>query len=506
MNIKRFLFLTVVTGFLLGSLPARSYSISLDPAAQISGPVYNDTKGVWTFTVSSPYQSASNVVEVLLPADYSPDKVYQVVYVLPVEPGTGTHFGDGLQVIKATGHHDNYDVICVQPTFDTFPWYGDHSGDPAIRHESYMNQVIVPMIALSRGGNGSETNLLAADFEQIPQPEVLNAPKLSDAADAGHWVLTDPRRTELSATADASDTALLLRGHSRAYSLRAILTAPFVVGRAGSLRFDVATKAGYGTLTSGYGRDRDSFIIGKDEKGNELFRLMILTLNDQGRLGYVLPDGQEVWLGDSTNNIPRNNSLIYDTSLMRTVRVDFKPDGMDLSLQGVPLASDVPYNSQGKRLCGLVFEGESIYAEIFIDNISLTTETGFQAWQKIHWPSQTDPDVIGPTAIPMGDGITNLEKYAMGMSPFVSERPQVTSVIDEDGFLGLKFTISGAAIDVTYHVDATADLKNWEPIWSDRNPLMGGDASLTTRIITDSVHITESPEGRRFLRLRIDHP
>lgn len=634
-----------------GQLQAQTPALPLDPGAVITGPTFNNTKGVWSYSVTSPFQSGSNVIEVLLPDTYSSDKKYQVVYVLPVQPGTGTNFGDGLQVVRATGYHNTYDVICVQPTFTTFPWFADHSTNATMRHESYMNKVVLPLIEqsystqrslagrlligfsksgwgafallmrnpetygfaaswdapmlmdygsystgtvfadnanfeqyspeilaqnpnsllltsrrlllsgdnlfgsepggafasnphtttyhaqlaakgiphlyihkvtsnhlwsadwtrptleglieLSRGGGtGAETTLLSANFEAIPVPTVLTAPKLTAAGAAGKWVLSDPRNTGLRET--PGDTALLMESSGRGYSLRALLATPFVIGRTGSLSFDVAVKNGYGTATSGYGRDRDNFIIGMDEFGNQIFRIAVLAWDSEGRLAYQNASGAEVWLGNATNNIRSNSTNVYDPALMRTVRIDFKPTGMDIYLRGVQLAENVPYNTSGKRICEIFFLGESFASSIYYNHFLFTTESGFATWQKAQWPGESDPAVIGPLARPMGDQITNLEKYATGLS---TQEPALSST---EGFtqneerLALRFSRAGSATDVTYHVQASSNLTDWETIWSDRNALIGGDGQIQTEEVADLVSIGDGP--RRFLRLKITMP
>jgi hypothetical protein len=118
----------------------------MNSSLQIAGPSFLAEKGVWAWDVRSPNLSGSNAVEVLLPSNYDPAQSYRVLYVLPVHPGIGGPWGDGLQEVKKLGTHDLHDIICVSPAFDTWPYYGSHASDPSIRHELYILEVLLPLI------------------------------------------------------------------------------------------------------------------------------------------------------------------------------------------------------------------------------------------------------------------------------------------------------------------------------------------------------------------------
>jgi S-formylglutathione hydrolase FrmB len=74
------------------------------------------------------------------------EKRYPVLYVLPVEAGDGSRYGDGLLEVRKLGLHDKYGLVCVQPTFARLPWYADHPTAKGIRQESYLLEVVVPFM------------------------------------------------------------------------------------------------------------------------------------------------------------------------------------------------------------------------------------------------------------------------------------------------------------------------------------------------------------------------
>jgi hypothetical protein len=121
-------------------------AVELDTSAVVSAPEFDSQKGVWRYQVESQFMNGTNAVEVLLPDDFDEDKQYRVLYVLPVEPGIGGRYGDGLMEVKKADTHNKYQVICAAIAFDTVPWYGAHATDRKIRHEDYIKKVAVPLI------------------------------------------------------------------------------------------------------------------------------------------------------------------------------------------------------------------------------------------------------------------------------------------------------------------------------------------------------------------------
>ena len=121
---------------------------SRDLEIKVEGPTADAQRGVERFLVSSAAQQSANAVEVLLPDSFGKDKDkrYRVIYVLPVETGTGGRYGDGMKEIRELNIHNKHDIICVYPTFDTLPWYADHLDHKHRRHAMYLKDVVVPLI------------------------------------------------------------------------------------------------------------------------------------------------------------------------------------------------------------------------------------------------------------------------------------------------------------------------------------------------------------------------
>jgi enterochelin esterase-like enzyme len=114
-------------------------------SATFTGPT-TDANGFSVYNVQSAYQSGTTKIRVLYPNDLEPGRKYPVVYILPVEAGLSTDYGDGLVEIKNRNLHNKYSAIFVQPTFSDLPWYADHPTNRLIRQESYLLNVVVPFV------------------------------------------------------------------------------------------------------------------------------------------------------------------------------------------------------------------------------------------------------------------------------------------------------------------------------------------------------------------------
>lgn len=116
------------------------------PAYLIGQQVRDETTKIAKVTISSRYQAKPNVLRVLRPDGVEEDASLDVLFVLPVEPGEGTKWGDGLEAIRAMDLHNKLGLLVVMPTFNNVPWYADHPTQPQMWQESYMVKAVVPAV------------------------------------------------------------------------------------------------------------------------------------------------------------------------------------------------------------------------------------------------------------------------------------------------------------------------------------------------------------------------
>jgi hypothetical protein len=135
------------------------------PGATFSAPT-RDANGFDVYRLKSQYQKSETIIRVLLPDGYQADREYPVVYVLPVEAGSGTQYGDGLLTVKNAGLHAQYAAIFVSPTFSDLPWYADHATDSTIWQETYFRSTVVPLIEARYSVIGTAEGRLLLGFSK----------------------------------------------------------------------------------------------------------------------------------------------------------------------------------------------------------------------------------------------------------------------------------------------------------------------------------------------------
>ena len=135
---------------------------------------------------------------------------------------------------------------------------------------------------------------------------------------------------------------------------------------------------------------------------------------------------------------------------------------------------------------------------------------GFSSWQRINFPFSDDPLVIGPSANPDGDQLSNLLEYALGGDPNTADDsvlPDV-SVEMEDGarYLTLTYRKRTGDTKLRYEVVSAAavnaPLAEWT-VETNTRPVEQTDlpSGMERVSIRDSVPVESAP--RRYLRLRV---
>jgi Putative esterase len=123
--------------------------------------VSTDSNGIDTYQVLSTDNGyGPQQLRVLEPTDPAPGVAHNFLFVLPVETGLGTQFGDGMQTMLGLNAQNQYNLTIIEPTFGSSPWYADNPTDAKIQYETYLTQDLVPWVKSHLATSGSEQNWL----------------------------------------------------------------------------------------------------------------------------------------------------------------------------------------------------------------------------------------------------------------------------------------------------------------------------------------------------------
>ena len=119
-----------------------------------------DANGVATYDVTSADNGGTQVLRVLAPTNPAAGVPHNFLYVLPVEAGLATVYGDGLETLRALDAQNQYNLTIIEPSFGIEPWYADNPNDPTLQYETFLTKDLLPWVTQSLAVTGHEQNWL----------------------------------------------------------------------------------------------------------------------------------------------------------------------------------------------------------------------------------------------------------------------------------------------------------------------------------------------------------
>ena len=120
-----------------------------------------DANGVASYDVTSPDNGpGTQTLRVLAPTHPAAGVPHSFLYVLPVEAGLATIYGDGIATLEALDAQNQYNLTIVEPSFGIEPWYADNPNDSNLRYETFMTSDLVPWVTQNLSTTGHEQNWL----------------------------------------------------------------------------------------------------------------------------------------------------------------------------------------------------------------------------------------------------------------------------------------------------------------------------------------------------------
>jgi hypothetical protein len=120
-----------------------------------------DARGVVTYDVISARNSGGpRLLRVLAPAKPVPGVAHNFLFVLPVEEGLKSTYGNGFRTLQLFAAQDKYNVTIIEPSFGIQPWYADNPNNLDVQYESFMVKELVPWVQKNLATTGDEQNWL----------------------------------------------------------------------------------------------------------------------------------------------------------------------------------------------------------------------------------------------------------------------------------------------------------------------------------------------------------
>ena len=116
-----------------------------------------DANGVKSYDmISADDGYGPQILRVLPPTNPAPGVAHNFLFVLPVEPGLGTSYGDGLATAEAANAQNQYNLTVIEPSFAIDPWYANNPNDPDLQYETFMTSELEPWVKANLATTGTE--------------------------------------------------------------------------------------------------------------------------------------------------------------------------------------------------------------------------------------------------------------------------------------------------------------------------------------------------------------
>ena len=122
--------------------------------------------GEETHRIRSPRQGGETTVRIFTPDNAEPEHAQTILYVLPVEAGATTRWGDPADEVRRSDLASEHGLIVAIPTFSALPWYADHPSDPELQQESYLLKDVLPLVERLHAADSGPPERLLVGFSK----------------------------------------------------------------------------------------------------------------------------------------------------------------------------------------------------------------------------------------------------------------------------------------------------------------------------------------------------
>jgi hypothetical protein len=145
------------------------------------------------------------------------------------------------------------------------------------------------------------------------------------------------------------------------------------------------------------------------------------------------------------------------------------------------------------------------------DMIPVQVRTGlsgdlYSDWQALHFPSETDPLVIGDDVDVDWDGLSNLMEFFLGSNPNQPDTAAAPSAVQGTSSVHLQFRMRDDLGDnVHYKVLSSTDLQNWSEVPKTSLSGVTTGGSLPPGVSSYEYVLPSSPTNPTLVKLQVSH-
>ena len=185
-----------------------------------------DANGVASYDVTSTDNGyGTQTLRVLAPTHPAAGVPHSFLYVLPVEAGLGSVYGDGMTTLEALDAQNQYNLTIVEPSFEIEPWYADNPNDSNLRYETFMTNDLVPWVTQNLSTTGQEQKWLIGFSKSgiggqdllLKHPDVFTLAASwdfpADMSNYGQYGASPQYGTDANFQANYRLTPIFLEGH-----------------------------------------------------------------------------------------------------------------------------------------------------------------------------------------------------------------------------------------------------------------------------------------------------
>jgi Putative esterase len=193
--------------------------------------VSTSSSGVQSYSITSPDDgNTAQTVRVLQPTHPTPGVAHNFLYLLPVEAGLGTTYGDGMATLAALDAEDQYNLTIIEPSFPIDPWYANNPTNATVQYETFMTTELRPWVKANFAVTGLEQHWLMGFSKSGIGGEdlILKHPDLFSVVASWDFPADMYSYSQYSASPDYGIQANFQNNYELSNSLLSSLSSPFL--------------------------------------------------------------------------------------------------------------------------------------------------------------------------------------------------------------------------------------------------------------------------------------